>query len=138
MSLLDEVGTYLAAQGIGTLGTNLFLGFAPDAPDQVTVLYEAGGQAPIRAMGQAAGSPVAQRPRLQVVCRDTQYEYATARSKAKSVYAILDGLCSRGDITMSGTRYMWLSAVSEPSLMGRDDAGRVLIVCNYDAIKDPS
>ena len=138
MSLLDEVGTHLQTAGIGTLGTDLFLGFSPDAPDAVTVLYEAGGQAPIRAMGQAAGLPVAQRPRLQVVCRDNALDYADARSKAKSVYAILDGLCSRGDVTLSGVVYKWFAAVAEPTLMGRDDAGRVLIVVSYDVIKDPS
>lgn len=135
MSLLDEVGTYLAANSIGTLGTNMFLGFLPDTPDACVALYETGGQEPVRAMRSAAGQPVASRPRLQVVCRADQYNYQTARAKSKAVAALLDGL---GDTTLSGTRYLWVGAVQEPFLMGRDDSGRVQIAQNFDVVKELS
>ena len=45
MSVLDEIGTYLAANVSNvtlTLGTNLFLGRLPDDPDTVQVHLEPG------------------------------------------------------------------------------------------------
>lgn len=133
--MLDEIGTYLAANSIGTLGTNLFKGLLPDLPDACVALYETGGLEPIRAMRSAPGQPVASRPRLQVVCRNTQYEYAAARAKAQAIYVLLEGL---GDTTLSGTRYLWIGAVQEPFLMGRDDAGRVQVAQNFDVTKELS
>ena len=133
--MLDEIGTYLAANGIGTVGTNLFKGFMPDLPDAVVVLYETGGLAPYRAMRSAPGQPVATRPRLQVVCRNTQYEYAVARAKAQAVYVLLEGF---GDQTLSGTRYLWIAAVQEPFMMGRDVTGRVQVAQNFDVVKEIS
>lgn len=141
MPLLQEIGSYLAAQGIGTLGTDLFLGVMEDQPDICTALYESGGQAPIRAMRGTPGQ-VVQRPRLQVVCRATQLNYLTARDQAGAIYRLLDGL---GDTVMStstgssgGTRYLFIAAVAEPFLMGRDLTSRVLVAANYDVVKDPS
>lgn len=133
--LLDEVSAYLAANGIGTVGTDIFLGFMPDKPDACVTLYETGGLEPYRAMRSAAGQPVAERPGLQVVCRNTTYEYVTARAKAKSVNALLDGL---GDVTMTGTRYLWMAARQSPFLMGRDENTRVMIAQNFDVVKELS
>ena len=133
--LLNEVGTYLQANAIGTLGTDLFLGFMPEKPDACVALYETGGLEPYRAMRGSPGSPVAERPRIQIVCRNTQYEYAAAREKARAINVLLDQL---GETTLSGTRYLWVAAAQSPFLMGRDDARRVLIAVNFDVVKELS
>ncbi len=135
MPLLDEVSAYLASNGIGTVGVDIFNGFRPDSPDSVTVLYETGGMAPVRAMRSAPGQPVAEQPRLQVICRDAVHEYAAARTKIGSIWALLEGL---GDVTLSGTKYFWVGSTGSPGLMGRDDSGRVLLVALFDVIKDLS
>ena len=135
MSLLSEVGTYLAANGIGTLGIDLFQGYMPDSPDAATAIYETGGLGPVRGMRSTAGTPAGTQPRLQVVSRAGEYDYSTARAKVQSVYALLEGL---GDVTLSGVAYKWFGAVQEPFMMGRDDSRRVLIAQNFDVIKDIS
>lgn len=133
--MLQEVGTYLAANGIGAVGTVIYLGFLPTTPDACCALYHSGGQAPVRAMRSGPGQAPAVRPRLQVVCRDTEFEYQAADTLAKSIGDLLDGL---GDVTLSGVKYFWIGAVADRGLMGRDDAGRVQIVQNFDVIKEPS
>lgn len=133
--ILSEIGAYLAANGIGTVGTDIFLGILPDVPDSCCGLFEAGGMAPYRAFRSAPGQPVAERPRLQVICRDNEFDYSDARTKAGSINALLEGL---GDVTLSGCRYLWIGAVAPPSLMGRDDSGRVQIVQNFDVVKELS
>lgn len=135
MALLDDIADYLSSGGIGTVGTNLFKGFAPDTPNALTVIYETGGQAPVHAMNASAGQAVVEMPRIQVVCRATAYDYSTARSTAHSVFKLLDGLPAR---SINSVAYKWGAAIQSPFLMGRDEAGRVLIACNYDVVKEMS
>lgn len=131
--LLVELGDYLSTNGVGTVGTDLFLGFMPDTPNGCVALYETGGLGPARAMRGSAGQPVAERPRVQVVARSTSY--ASARAKARDAYLLLEGL---GDVTLNGVQYKWVGAVQEPFMMGRDELGRVSIAANYDVVKSLS
>lgn len=133
--LLDEVGDYLSTGGVGTVGGDLFLGYMPEAPDAVVALYETGGMGPYRAMRSDPGQPVAVRPRLQVVARAAEHDYAAARAKVQRAYELLEGM---GDRVLNGVRYLWVGAVQEPFLMGRDTQGRVLIACNFDVTKERS
>jgi hypothetical protein len=133
--ILDDITDYLSSGGVGTVGTNLFKGFLPESPDAATVVYETGGSAPVHAMNPLAGQAVVELPSVQVVCRDVAYEYATARATAHSVFKLLSGLPTR---SINGTAYKWGAARQSPFLMGRDEAGRVLIACNYDIVKEVS
>jgi hypothetical protein len=130
--LLDDITDYLSSGGLGTPGTDLFGGFAPEKPDVAVVVYETGGTAPVHAMDARAGQAVVENPRIQVVCRATQYDYATARTKADQAFKLLDGLPRR---SINGVEYLWGEAVQSPFLMGRDESGRVLIACNYQIVK---
>lgn len=133
--LLAEIGDYLSSGGVGTVGADMFLGYMPEAPDAVLSLYETGGMGPYRAMRTCTGSPVAERPRLQVVARAAEHDYAAARLKVQQAYALLEHL---GDRTLGGVRYLWIGAVQSPFLMGRDERGRVLVACNFDVVKEAS
>lgn len=135
--ILDDLVDYLSSGGIGTPGTTMFRGFLPDSPDEALALYETGGQAPVHAMTPGptvggAGVAVIEQPRVQVVCRAPSYDYDTARATAHSVFKLLDGMPAR---TINTTEYLWAAAVQSPFLMGRDQAGRVLIATNYDVAK---
>lgn len=132
--LLDDIADMLSSGGVGTVGTDLFKGFLPETDAAVVALYETGGRGPDIAMGAGPiGSTVAMEwPRVQVVCRSGEYDYATARSKAHDIFKLLHGLPAR---LINGTSYQWASAVQSPFLMGRDDSNRVLIACNYDVAK---
>ena len=133
--LIDDVLDYLSSGGVGNPGTTLFGGFMPDMPDVATAVYETGGLASVHAMNPVAGAAVVEMPRVQVVCRASGYDYATARATAHSAFKLLDGLPTR---SINGTKYLWASAVQSPFLMGRDQAGRVQVACNYDIVKELS
>jgi len=38
--MLMEIGAYLATKSIGTVGTDIFLGWMPDQPDNCIALFE--------------------------------------------------------------------------------------------------
>lgn len=130
--LLDDITDYLSSGGIGTNGTNLFAGFLPEQPDVAVVVHETGGRGPDVAMGNVAGVIAMEWPSVQVVCRGLASDYAAPRSKAHDVFKLLQGLPQRA---INGTQYHWGQARQSPFLMGRDEAGRVLIACNYDIAK---
>ncbi len=134
--ILDDIADYLSSGGLGVVGTTIFKGFMPGPPvvDAVLVIYETGGQEPQRAMSAFAGETVVvERPRIQVVCRDTANDYEAASVVAARAYAMLDGMPTR---EINGVSYKWGAAVQPPFPMGRDKAGRVLVACNYDIVKE--
>lgn len=133
--LLDEVGAYVAASGLGVVGTDLFLAQRPEAPDFCTTLYETAGQVPVRAFASLAGQAKAVRPGLQIVVRGNQGSYQPARLRADALVKLLDGL---GDVTLSGVRYLWIGARGEPQPMGFDVNQRPLIAVNFDVVKAQS
>ena len=127
--MLDEIGAYLEAQGLGTLATDLFLGEMPSEPDTCVVVHEYEGGPPVHFMGIAAGTAIWEQPRVQVMTRSKSY--ATARSKAKDAFNKLDGHSG----TLSGTEYGYIRALGSPGLLGKDGNDRVLVVCNFEVVK---
>ena len=122
--MLKEIGTYLQSQGIGTLGTDLFLGLMPDQPDNCIALFE------------YAGAPLAlhwngEYPGLQVRVRGTSY--AAARTKIGEVAKKLHGLHEQ---TLSGTRYLLIKARGSPEVLKRDANNRVELFVNFEIIKE--
>lgn len=133
--LLPDIGDYLSSGGVGTLGTDLFLGQLPPMPDAAVCVYETGGVAPIYSMGNVAGRAVVERPRVQVVVRGAQYEYESARAIAQKAWLLIDKLPTR---TVNATRYLWGSCVQSPFLMQVDEQGRPWVAFNADVMKEMS
>lgn len=132
--LLDDIADYLSTSGLGTVGTNIFKGgFPPDAPDASVCVYETGGFGTVHAMHSQPGNAVVERPRIQVVARAAEYDYATARSTSQAAFLLLDGLRNR---TINGKRYLWITSLHSPFSIGADDNRRVRIGMNYDVMKD--
>jgi|GEM_PF-956819 len=124
--LLDEVGAYLQAEGLGTLGTDLFLGMLPvDAPNgsppgEVTALYETPGF-PAQYVHSTVGADWEQ-PVLQIVVRGEPYDYAPARLQAERIWVALSQIRNQ---VLSGTFYLWCQPLQSVSpVIGPDDYGR--------------
>lgn len=130
--LLDDAVDYLSSGGLGIAGEDLFKGTMPDAPDVCVAVYETGGLPSVHAMAAGPGLAVVERPRIQVLCRAGRDDYETARSKAHSVFKLLDGLRAR---SINGTAYKWAAAVQSPFFIGPDQNNRPLISCNFDVVK---
>jgi len=122
--MLSDIGNYLQVQGIGTLGTNIFLGMIPDKPDNCIALFEYAGSPPdLHWNGEYPG--------LQVRVRNKSY--AAARTKIGEVMAALHGLHEQ---TLSGTRYLLIRARGSPEILKRDNNNRVELFVNFEIIKE--
>ncbi len=80
MAVLGDIGTYLDGATISTtdltLGTNLFLGRMPDAPDTCVTVYEDSGGAPLDTFGADSAPPIEQ---AGVTVHTRAAAYSTAR-----------------------------------------------------------
>lgn len=131
---LDELKDYLVAQGVGTFGSNLFLGsgaLIPQGDGPYISITETGGTGPTRIHNQSAANT--QRPTAQICVRAKSY--AVARAKAKVVYLALDGVFNT---VVGGVLYHSIMARQEPTDIGLDALERRMIVFNVDAEKVPS
>lgn len=133
--ILDDLADVMSSAGLGTVGTNLFKGALPSAPDAcVALLGPYGGAPPVWAMSAGAasgGRPQVERPRVQVLCRDTRYD--SAQYKAVAVRFVLDGL---GSFTKNGVGYKSVFAVQEPFYLERDGNDREIFVANYEIVRN--
>lgn len=125
--LLDDVGAKLAAAGIGTLDTDLFLGRLPESPAACVALIESPGLPPVRTMGNT-GMPDVEITGIQVMVRDGPDNYAAARTKANDVFRELG---SSGAETINSVRYLSFEAISSVFSVGPDDSDRVQVACNF-------
>lgn len=122
--MLNEIGTYLQSQGIGTLGTDLFLSLMPDQPDNCTALFEYAGSPPdLHWPGEYPG--------LQVRVRNASY--AAGRAKIGEVFKKLHGLHEQN---LSGTRYLLIKARGSPEVLKRDESNRTEWFVNFEIIKE--
>ena len=113
--VLEELGTYLQAEGLGILGTTLFLGGLPvDAPnittvDAITALVETPGFPADYVHDVVA--PSREAPVVQILTRGAPYDYATARAWAQDIWVALGSIRNQ---TLSGTWYLGVMPHTEP------------------------
>ncbi|MBC7340891.1 MAG: hypothetical protein H5U02_00295 [Clostridia bacterium] len=122
--LSEDIGNYLQINGVGTVGTDIFLGQLPAAPDNVVALFEYAGEPP------DLHSSV-EYPGLQVLVRNKSY--VAGRQKIEQTRNVLHGLT---EATINGRRYLLVRARQSPEALPRDENGRALFVCNFRVIKE--
>ncbi len=133
--ILDDIADYLSSGGIGSVGTDIFKGYLPDTPDVVTVVFETEGLGAYHTMNADPGRAVAERPAVRVVCRSEMGGYESARTMARSVFRLLEGLPTRD---INGVDYKWGAARRSPYLFGRDKGGRAMLACEFDIVRELS
>lgn len=126
---LNEIGAYLQANGVGTVGTDIFLDRMPETPDTCIALFEYGGSPTHRTMNALPGTANAEVVRIQILCRAATH--VTARSKARSIFALLDHY----DGTLSSVTYYYVMAISSPFYLKRDENERAYYACNFEITK---
>lgn len=132
---LDEIAARLVAQGVGVIGSSIFLGskaVIPAGDGPYISLTESGGSGPTRIHNKAGANT--QRPTAQIAVRARSY--LVARSKAKEAYLALDGVWNTA--LSGGVFYQKITARQEPTDIGLDDEKRPMIAFNIDAEKAPS
>jgi len=134
MPLLVDIGTYLAAQGVGTQGTDLFRGSLPDAPDLCMAVVPTGGLGSIMTMTATLAGLAPERPRVQILTRSPVQDQPAGLARAELAYGKLHNARFTG---VSGIRYLLLEALQKPHVVGRDENNRHLFSFNVQVWKDP-
>lgn len=130
MAVLDDLGWLVdTTDATLTLGTNLFLGRMPDAPDTCVCLFEYSGMAPLTTLG-GDQLPYVEMPRIQAMTRHTSY--ASGRSLAVSVWQTLEGIVNE---TVNGNLYQRVSALQSVFPLERDSHDRIIFVQNFQVVK---
>lgn len=111
MALIDDIGTYLQTNAVGTLGTDLFKSYAPDIAAALVAVLDTGGMKPDIYLPT-------KEPTFQVFIRSTTY----ALGKAK--LATIRGLLHQVQGTTIGSTYFYfIHAISEGGHIGRSTDG---------------
>ena len=119
--LITNLATYLQAQGIGTGGTDLFIGRLPEV-DNCIMLDQTGGVEPDRDL------PI-EKPTIQVTVRNT--DYTDGFDKLKSIYDLLHQKKDDLVLESGGVDIMIVNALNEPSHIGEDESSRHLWTCTF-------
>jgi hypothetical protein len=128
---LLEIVTYLTTSP-NLLGP-ITAGSMPATPDTMGAVYEYGGS---QAMAGFSYPGIQhENPSVQVVFRGGPGDYLAPRQKAEAAYRALTQIQAK---VLSGTKYLFVSAIQSPFLLTRDDNERVLIACNYSITKELS
>lgn len=125
MTVLDEVATYLAAAGVGVVGTTLFESRMPDSPDAVTAVIEYQGNSGSYIQEQQFAAW--EKPRLQIRVR--ALDYASANTLIQTAYRAVDTL---RNATLSGVRYLVGLPLQPPFLLERDALERTVMCFNAE------
>src|SRR5262245_3512936 len=115
MPILEDIAELLESEGLGTLGTELFLSSMddPGMPSQCTALYQYAGGPPLQVL-EAAGVRYA-RPGLHVRCRAA--DYPTAEAQADAIWLLLSTVANQ---EINGTRYLSILPQQSPFPLGPD------------------
>lgn len=126
-NILDELATYLAANGVGTVEVDIFEGLMPDspeAPDALVALFEYPG-GPVTAVNTVEQRAIQARTRAKT--------YDDAKNKCELIYGLLH---SMHETELSGTRFLLILAKQPPFSLGRDDRERHEFAVNFRVLYD--
>lgn len=107
MPLLADLGTFLAANGAGTVGVTIFEAQMPDDVNAGLCLNEYGGESPDYVLNDA-GVHI-EHPRFQVYCRHTNY--ATGRALIETAYEALATIVNQ---TVGSALYLRVEPLQGP------------------------
>ena len=121
MSLISEVAAYLAAEGLGTQGTDIFHSYLPDSVNACIAVIDTGGMQPNHYLPT-------KEPTFQVLIRSTTY--ALGKAKLDSVRAALHKKVNVNLIS-GGLYFYFIFALSEGGHVGRNPNGQDEFSMNF-------
>jgi len=120
----QDLAEWLEDNAYGTVGTDIFVGFMPDAPDACISVAQSGGAPP---------PPIGPDEHVTVQIRVRNTAYATART---TVNAILKALHQMTNETIETRTYHRIDALGSPAWMGWDEKNRSEWTINFQIIKN--
>jgi predicted sugar kinase len=133
MATRDEIADLLEDASVGTVGTNIFKGQMPPAPDTCVAIIETPGREPEHHFG--SNGIAIEYPRVQIRCRGAQQDYATPAALAQTAYRAMAAVAN--DV-LNGTRYLSIDPLQAPFLIDRDPQNRLIVGFNAQLTKEVS
>jgi hypothetical protein len=119
------IAARLASDGLGTVGTSIFVNTKPATPDNLIAVFGYGGSPPDRTHDTSGNA----RPGIQVWVRNTSA--GTGRTVIENAFNNLDGITNT---TLSGVFFLSVLANQSPEPMGKDENGRSEYAVNFSTI----
>lgn len=126
--LLEDIGSYLQANSIGTLASDLFLGIMPSDPANCVTLYEYAGKPRVRKFGN---TDILEAPGLQIKVRNVSY--ALCRQKLEQIIVLMDGM---NNVVLGSTKYLSIEANQGATPLGVDGNNRMVFTVNFSVLKE--
>ena len=122
--ILDDVRTYLIAQGAVPSGFSIYIGYIPDDGDRVISLYETGGY-PADTLGREN-----ERVTFQTRVRASRLDYVTCKTTWQGIFNSLQD----SQLNLPNSYYL-IQCIHYGPLMFNDDKGRTNMTSNWKVVK---
>jgi hypothetical protein len=135
MAFIDEITARLIAQSVGAINVNIFKGSSsiiPSGNGPYLTVTDTGGSGASRTQNNTP----TEHASAQVLVRASSYPLAS--TMIRLAFTALGGQSGLHNVTLSGIYYLSITAKQNPTDIGKDDAGRTMLVFNIDAEKQPS
>ena len=134
MAVLDELAAYLDSQGHGTVGTDIFIMFMGDEPDEAMSLYNIHvADDPVETFGEDT-IPVVDQLRFQLRTRAARRAVNVAEDASIAAWKELTKIANE---TIGGRYYHRVMKTSGPFLLEIDRKDRPTFVTNFHAMFTP-
>jgi hypothetical protein len=127
--ILEALAEKLQDDGVGTVGTNIFIGLMPSTPDVCIALYEYSGEPPRETFNDGGAS--IDVPSVQVMVRAGRNDYPTARAK---IIAVRNSLSSVANVTVEGVVFLRVHELSAVNALGVDENDRPRFTQSFQAL----
>lgn len=119
--MISDIASYLAENGIGSIGNTIFKSRLPDIPDNCISIYETGGLAPDRYLPTAD-------PTFQIIVRNKTY--SAGKSKMDDIVDLLHQKTNSTLVT-GGFYFYYIFLMGEPAHIGVDKKDRDEFSANF-------
>jgi hypothetical protein len=126
--MVEEIATFLAVTGHGTVGTDIFRRQMPNDPDDILCIVQEGGEA--GEFVQDSLNIEVEQPRLQIYSRSLSP--ATAELALDGPYRELMRVRNQ---MIGGTRYISIMPMMSPAIVDRDENSRFIARCDFSVRK---
>jgi len=124
--VFDDIGEYLEAKGVGTLGVDIIIGTERKDVDDLVVITPTGGYAQIQRIKDI-------KPTFQIYVRDVSF--ISGYTRINKIFNLLDQ-GDRQQIISPRGRNMLVKAMQPPNHLGKDESNRDEFVFNIRVITD--
>ena len=124
MMIERELANYLANQGFGTLGTDIFVNKLPETPDDVIAVVRSGSRPPVQVL---SGEIVIDEVGIQVQVRGT-----SVADTFQKISSIRDTLIQLYNTQVGAYNVLGVISVGTPLVLRWDERNRVVYIANFD------